>query len=177
MSDDALTPEEIKLARSIITGISAKEWRALKAIAAGVVLAMNPSAGAGPTAAVASAEQLDGPYGNPKVRKDPKRWAGDSYVDARFSDCPTDYLLRLASLLEWKAEKDSKKPDAKKHRSGKFYWEFDRGDAALARGWAARNRGIDKPPPAPVPDGEFEDPSVDGESSDGDQGAGEDWVP
>lgn len=147
MSDDALTPEELARIRSIMGGISAAEWRALKVLASAVV---GTSGGGGATHGrpVASDGELDSQYGNPVVRKDPKRWAGASYVTATYSQCPSDYLAVLADFLDFKADKDAEKPEPPKHRNGKFYYEFNRKDAALARGWAARNRGLDKPPPA-----------------------------
>ncbi len=176
-----LTPDEIRFLRSLLKGFTADEWRVLKAMARAVVGA--GAVGGGTTAEgprVATAAELADRYGNPKVRKNPKRWAGASYVGATYSECSTDFLLVMAEYLEWGANKDKMKgADARKHeKSGKFYWEFDLRDAALARGWAVRNKGKPMPPPAPPED----DPVSDEPSSDDfDQSAtgdsDEEWTP
>jgi hypothetical protein len=81
------------------------------------------------------------------VRKDPKRWlenGGDSFVGMPFSHCPPEYLETLASLLDWKAERD----DEKGTEDGKKYARYARIDAGRARGWAARIR-LNGPPAPP----------------------------
>lgn len=91
------------------------------------------------TAAVASEADLDGPYGDPVVRKDPPRWKGATHVGMAFSQCSAEYLENLASFFDWQAKMDeeqgrvtqtSKRPTA----------PYKRKDAAKARGWAARAR-------------------------------------
>lgn len=78
------------------------------------------------TRAVASDRELDGERGNPMIKNDPKGWTGESYRGQRYSDCPAEYLEKVAEQLD------------------KFAW-FNQKDAAKARGWAERNR---KNPPA-----------------------------
>jgi hypothetical protein len=127
------------------------EIRILKSLASGMLKAMGRGAPASNGAAMAGAaddSELDGKYGSPKVRKDPKRWAGASYVGAEYSRCPSDYLQELAGYLDWCANKDAMRPDPKRHRNGTPYYEYDRKNAALARGWAARNAGKTFDPPA-----------------------------
>lgn len=81
---------------------------------------------------------LDGPHGDPIIKaKDPRDWAGDSMMGARFSQCPADYLDLVADRLEYFA---SKEEDATKAR-------YNRLDAARARGWAARHRTTGAPAP------------------------------
>ena len=104
------------------------------------------SPGAKASGAATDAE-LDGRFGNRTVKKDPKRWAGASYAGASYSRCSSEYLLCLAEFLEWKADQDSKKPDPKCHQNGTPWYEYDRKDARLARGWARRNEGKEMPPP------------------------------
>lgn len=124
-----------------------EEERVLKAIASGLLNA-NGSGKAGAVGkAEATDEELDGRFGDPAVRKDPKRWAGASYVGAKYSECPSDYLLVLAESLEYFADLDSKKADPKKHKNGTPYWQYNLKDAKLARGWARRNRGRTFDPP------------------------------
>lgn len=92
---------------------------------------------------VAADSDLDGKYGNPEIRFDPKRWTGQSYVGSRFSDCPAEYLDEVASFNDWRASKDEEKGDPKA--------KWPRLDAARARGWAARiraNGGAAHRPPA-----------------------------
>ena len=85
---------------------------------------------------VAPDSELDGKWGDPEVRYDPKRWSGDSYKGSRYSQCPASYLEELASFLDWQADKDSQSGDPQKEK----YGEYKRRDAARARGWAIRNR-------------------------------------
>lgn len=87
---------------------------------------------------VATDEDLDGPYGNPEVRFDPKRWKGPSYVGQKFSDCPSDYLECFADFADWLADKRRQEGDEKK--AG-----YAARDASRARGWAKRNNGQGKP--------------------------------
>lgn len=84
---------------------------------------------------VASDSELDGKYGNPQIRKDPPRWTGESYVGRPFSEASSKYLDRLASFLDWRAGKNEEKGDEQSLK----YANYDRRDAARARGWARRN--------------------------------------
>jgi hypothetical protein len=96
------------------------------------------SAGRGP-GAVADDRELDSDKGNPTIRRDPKRWlsnGGASFVGARYSECPADYLDEVAGFCEWAASKD----EAKGTDEGRKYADYGRRDAARARGWAARIR-------------------------------------
>lgn len=146
----ALTQEEIRALKwfvKLLRGVTAL----IKGGGAGN--ANGAAAGApGQPQPPAPASELDSRFGNPTVRKDPKRWAGPSYIGARYSECPTDYLIETAESYEYFAAKDAQKPDARKHeKSGKFWWELNLKDAARARGWAARNRGKSLPPPVQRP--------------------------
>lgn len=89
--------------------------------------------------------ELDGKFGNPTVRRAPKRWLeahpeAPSYEGKSYSQCPPAFLTELASFLEWTAAKDQEKGEAaSKHANGTFYWKYSLKDAKLARGWAKRN--------------------------------------
>lgn len=87
---------------------------------------------------------LDGPHGDPVVRKDPKRWdiSMGSYVGCHFSECPTEYLEAVASFKDWQAGMDERKGTDDDKRKAKF----NRLDAARARGWAQRLRSGYKAP-------------------------------
>ena len=98
-------------------------------------LASAPRAQAAPSGGVATDADLDGEYGNPEVRFDPKRWTGDSYVGLRYSACPPAYLETMAGFLDWCAENDATS-DNEKYRKNARYKTLD---AARARGWARRN--------------------------------------
>lgn len=80
---------------------------------------------AGPSAqkqkATATQNELNSERGNPIVKNDPKGWQGESYRGQRYSECPAEYLDKMAEQLD------------------KFAW-FNEKDAAKARGWAERNR-------------------------------------
>lgn len=91
---------------------------------------------------VAGDRELDSEYGDPTVRKDPKRWQGSSFVGCHYSECSPEYLDELANLLDWMGDKDEE--DGKLYK-GKPTATFKRKDAARARGWAARIRSGWKP--------------------------------
>lgn len=101
---------------------------------------------------VATDQDLDGQYGNPEIRYDPKEkyWTGASYVGRRFSECPSDYLLAMATGLEatvWGLEKGAKEdPDEAESKLKKA--KFKSLDAARARGWAKRNASAQQAPQA-----------------------------
>lgn len=94
---------------------------------------------------VADDRDLDGPHGNPAIKKDPKRWTGDSYAGCNYSDCPPEYLDVLAEFKDWQAGMDERKGTDDDKRKAKF----NRLDAARARGWAQRLRSGYKAPAKP----------------------------
>ncbi len=112
-----------------------------------------------PGGAVADDADLDGPYGDPEVKRDPPKWTGDSFAGQRCSACPSDYLRSLAGFWDWKAGKTEEEGDPDRQK----YVKWDRLNAARARGWAARNEGKRKgDPPAAEPDGEdYGDPNME----------------
>lgn len=85
---------------------------------------------------VATDADLDGQYGNPVIRRDPKRWTGESYVGSRYSDTTPEYLEEVASFKDWQAQQDDKKGDDESRKKA----SWNRKDAARARGWAKRLR-------------------------------------
>jgi len=87
---------------------------------------------------IAPDSDLDSKYGDPKVRFDPRDWAGESMKGRTFSQCPADYLEMMASALEYFADK---KAASDPQKAG-----YDRKDAARARGWARREPAA-KPSP------------------------------
>lgn len=92
---------------------------------------------------VASDRDLDGKYGDPAVKFNPRDWAGESCKGLRMSECPPDFLETLASTFDYfaqQAEKNGEMTDR-----GKPVADFKRADAARARGWAQRNRNGHKP--------------------------------
>lgn len=102
------------------------------------------SVSGGGHANVAPDSDLDGPHGDPVMRKDPKRWNADvdgSYVGCHFSECPPDYLDAVAGFKEWQAQQDERKGTDDDKRKAKF----NRLDAARARGWAQRLRSGYRP--------------------------------
>lgn len=87
---------------------------------------------------VASDKDLDGQYGNPVVRFDPRDWVGPSFKGCHMSECPPDYLDLYANAKDYFGQKaeDEGKTTAK----GKPVASYERADAARARGWAKRIR-------------------------------------
>lgn len=111
------------------------------------------------TGSVASDADLDGQYGNPVVRIDPKRgWEGESMRGRTFSDCPPEYLEALANFLDWAAQNPQPGKEQYASRNAK--------DAARARGWARRNSQRVETPRAD--DNPFTSSSGAGSSVDGD---------
>lgn len=110
--------------------------------------------------AVATAQDLDGPYGNPKVMKDPPRWRGARMVGKKLSETSPEYLDEAASFFDWltDAREKGKPEDREKAR-------YSRADAARARGWARRMRTQHKDvrPATPAPK---KDPFATGGSDD-----------
>lgn len=90
---------------------------------------------------------IDGPFGDPQVRKDPryvngKEYTGPSFVGCRYSACPSEYLRAVAKLLEFVAGKEKAEPNPwKSEKTGKFGWEYKLEDAKRALAWAKRNEG------------------------------------
>lgn len=116
-------------------------------------LAGGATAGGSSGGGIASDADLDGEYGDPIVKKDPKKWleqGGESYAGCRMSECPSDYLRMLASLFDWMAGKDEEKGKTYKNKRGEDVptAPFNRTAAARARGWAKRNEGKSAAPVA-----------------------------
>lgn len=95
-----------------------------------------PPAGGG--VGVADDADLDGKYGNPVVKFDPRDWRGESCKGLTMADCPAEFLDLLAGTFEYFAKKAEKNGDVT--NAGKPVAPYNRRDAARARGWAARNR-------------------------------------
>lgn len=75
---------------------------------------------------------LDGPHGDPiNKSKPPRDWSGDDMTGRHFSECHPVFLDLLAERYDYFAGKEE---DATKAN-------YNRLDAARARGWAARLRG------------------------------------
>lgn len=103
---------------------------------------------------IATARELDGQWGDPEVRFDPRDWTGPSFKRRRLSQCPPDYLDLLAEAFEYFARKAEEKDE--RTDKGKPVAEFRKSDAAKARGWAKRMR-----------DGEIPTPQVEAGTADG----------
>lgn len=102
--------------------------------------------------AVASDTDLDGKYGNPKVRCDPKDWkesGGATRKGWLMARCEPEFLDMYAETLEYFAQKsDAEGAKASNNKPKSFY---DRADAARARGWAKRLRNGWQAPQATQP--------------------------
>jgi hypothetical protein len=87
---------------------------------------------------IASDAELDSRFGNPRVRFDPRGWPGPSYKGRLMSECPPDYLELLAESFDYFAERAEQNNE--RTTKGKPIADFNRADAARARGWARRLR-------------------------------------
>lgn len=136
-----MTPAQFEELASLLNDIGARLER-LEARMAGVPVppaAPKPAPAQQPALEVADDGDLDGPYGNPEIRRDPPRWSGESMVGRRYSECPADYLDTLAGFNAWRAQKDDEAQAVDAKGRPKSYWA--KLDAARARGWAQRIRG------------------------------------
>lgn len=108
----------------------------------GAVAGEKSAASSSKSGQVASDRELDSEWGDPTVRKDPKRWDGPSFVGCHFSETTPEYLESLASLFDWMGDKDEESGNLHK---GKPTAPYKRSDARRARGWAQRLRNGWKP--------------------------------
>lgn len=98
---------------------------------------------------IADDRDLDGRYGDPVLKFDPRDWTGPSYKNRAFSECPPELLDIVAETYDWFAQQAEQKNE--RTEKGKPVAEFKRADAARARGWAKRMRdGKHRQPPPPV---------------------------
>lgn len=86
---------------------------------------------------VADDRDLDGKYGDPEVKFNPRDWTGDSYKGRFMSECPADFLDLLAETYDYFARKAE---ETNEQYNGKPVAPYKRKDAARARGWAKRKR-------------------------------------
>lgn len=86
---------------------------------------------------VASDRDLDGKYGDPEVKFNPRDWQGDSCKGLRMSQCPAEFLDLLAETFDYFAGKAEQTNEL---HNGKPVAPYKRKDAERARGWAARVR-------------------------------------
>lgn len=107
---------------------------------------------------VASDRDLDGKYGNPVLKFNPRDWTGAPCKDRRFSDCPPDLLDMVAETFDYFAGQAEAKDE--RASNGKPAADYKRADAARARGWAKRIR-----------DGRHVQTSSFGSSTSGDTGS------
>jgi hypothetical protein len=126
--------------------VSAENWKEWLTRIEGKIDQLLAAKSGAPSVQVADDADLDGQWGDPEVRKDPKRWDGESMVGKRFSQCPAEFLRTLASFFIWQAEKDEKSGDEQKIK----YAGYKRRDAARALGWAKRIDAGYKPPANPL---------------------------
>jgi hypothetical protein len=96
--------------------------------------------------AVAPDRDLDGKYGDPEVKFNPRDWTGANMTGRHFSQCPAEFLDVMAETLDWFAKKAEEKNETT--ANGKPVAFYKRQDAARARGWAKRVReGLVAQPP------------------------------
>lgn len=114
----------------------------LKSIDATLKALLERMTPADPTKQIASDKDLDSKWGNPTVKFLPRDWTGDNYTGCQFSDCHPDFLDALAQVFDYFAKKAEENNELT--TSGKPKAEYNRKDAARARGWAKRIRASGK---------------------------------
>lgn len=115
---------------------------------------------AGPKA-IASDRDLDGKWGNPELKFNPRDWTGPSHKGRKFSECPPELLDLVAETFDYfarKADENNERTDR-----GKPVAEFKRADAARARGWAKRMRTGACHKPVTTPATEWDDETGSGD--------------
>lgn len=95
----------------------------------------------------ASDADMSGKYGDPEVKFEPRGWTGDVMKGRKFSQCPTEFLVMLAGMFDYFAQKNDQTKAVDDKGRPKSTW--DRKNAALARGWADRNRRTGAKPVTP----------------------------
>ncbi len=102
--------------------------------------------------AIAPDRDLDGKYGDPELKFQPRDWSGPSFKGRHYSECPPELLDLVAESCEYFARKAEDKDE--RTSKGQPVADFRRQDAARARGWAARMRnGTHQAPHVTEPDG------------------------
>lgn len=117
---------------------------------------------------VATDDLLNRDWADMEIKRDPKRWIGDSCVGRRMSECPADYLLEYASFHEWAGNKGKAEDPPRLDNKQRPWFERDFLIAKLARGFAKRaaakpQNGAPRPRPAPAQAEFGEHPDDDGE--------------
>lgn len=103
---------------------------------------------------IATDRQLDGQYGDPLVKFNPRDWTGDSFKGRHMSECPAAFLELLAETFDYFARTADEKHETT--NNGKPVGDYKRLDAAKARGWAKRVReGLVKNSAQTEPSGDF----------------------
>lgn len=114
----------------------------LLALLRGGASAQHGAGGAAPN--IAPDADLDGQYGDPKIGKDPpeRYWPSrESFVGARFSDAPPEYLDAVAKWNDARAFMSQRDLDAGRDvEKNQKTLRYATSDAARARGHAARIR-------------------------------------
>ncbi len=87
---------------------------------------------------IASDADLDSPYGDEKVRLNPRDWTGASLKGQPMSTCPAPFLDLLAESYDY-FERKNEDAGAMTDK-GKPKADYDRRSARRARGWAQRAR-------------------------------------
>ena len=154
----AVTPEEFAVVKSIDLSL-----RKLVVIAERKAEERVKAAQNAPGPAIAPDSDLDGSYGNPPVKFNPRDWTGDSCKGRTLSECPAEFLDMLAETFDYFAGKAEEKNEMT--TSGKPVAPYKRKDAARCRGWAARIRaGKVAAPKAGAP--AWSDPDAGSDSND-----------
>jgi hypothetical protein len=91
--------------------------------------------------AVAAEDDARSQYGDVKIAMQMKSWRGQQYKGGRASECPSDFLLAYADMLESIALRTMAKPNERDDTEKLKYARFNLKDAALCRAWAAINKG------------------------------------
>jgi len=87
---------------------------------------------------VADDADLDGKYGDPELRFNPRDWTGADFKGRHFSECPAELLEMAAETFDYFARQAEAKNELTD--KGKPVAQYKRLDAARARGWAKRVR-------------------------------------
>lgn len=93
---------------------------------------------------VADDADLDSKWGDPVVKLAPRDWAGEDCKGRRFSECPPEFLDKLAEMYAYFGDKNEK--SGATLDNGKPKALYDRQAESRCRGWAKRKRAGWTPP-------------------------------
>lgn len=120
-------------------------------------VANQPGGGASKPIGMFSFDKLELEWADKTVTRDPKFWKGESYKGRKYSECPVDYLKKLADEFAYKARAGRAENPPRVQNNGKPWYEQDEFNAKLVNTWANRPQNAATTGPVPGLDDDTND--------------------